>query len=238
MKSRDVFRASLLLALIVGSSACSTTLFESLPTGKTTTCDAAWPGRWQVTSPGSKTPEEKNWVEINADCTDLTFIDPEKTQHEKHAITLVTTRAGQFLRFANVGEKADCIGPQSDHCGMELMRYSRSGDEIRIYPPDHRKVHEMLAGKSLPGYTDVENDKPMSSTSTAAATSVKEDAPAKDADASADKPAEAAKEPTFHNQIAGNAKQIAAILKQHPELFETTPWLILTRDKAPAAGKK
>ena len=64
--------AALLLIAMLGVSGCSTTLFESLPTGASTGCDPAWPGRWQpvATEPGER--QHPGSVEVSADCRTLT----------------------------------------------------------------------------------------------------------------------------------------------------------------------
>ena len=219
--------STLLMAMIaIGTSGCSSTLVESLPVGKTTTCDAAWPGRWKAIQPDGQKPSEDAWLEINADCTVLTSIDKEKTERENHKITLVSTRMGDFLWVSDTDGKPECVGPDATHCGMELMRYVRLGDEIRLYNPDHKKVHDALDSHVVPGYTEA------NTAADVAASSSSSSAPSTTVATTATQPDNAQTESTYRNQIAGNPEQIAAILEKHLEFFESTPWIILRRDNA------
>ena len=61
--------ASLLLAsLLLGLAGCSTTVFESLPTGTVTDCDPAWPGRWQPEAMPDDATKPTDVLEISEDC--------------------------------------------------------------------------------------------------------------------------------------------------------------------------
>jgi hypothetical protein len=238
MKTGPMVLLMLVAIVAVGATGCSSTLVESLPVGKTTTCDAAWPGRWKAIQPDRK-PGEDAWLEINADCTVLTSIDKEKTEPENHKITLVSTRMGDFLWVSDPDGKPECIGPDSSHCGMELMRYARSGDEIRLYNPDHKKIHDALASHVVPGYT--EDDK---ADIVIAKSDPKETRSEDDADKTETMNHDSTEQQgpnegnrLYSNQIAGNPEQIAAILEKHPEFFESTPWIILRRDNAPAQSE-
>ena len=230
MKAGNLLFCLLMATIAVGTSGCSTTLVESLPVGKTTTCDAAWPGRWKAIPPDRK-PGEDAWLQINADCTELISIDKEKTERENHKITLVSTRMGDFLWVSDMDGKPECIGSDASHCGMELMRYTRSGDEIRLYNPDHKKVRDALASHVVPGYTEV------ATAADIAASSSSSPAPSATVSTTAAQPNNLQSQPAYRNQIAGNPEQIAAILEKHPEFFESTPWIILRRDNAPAKSE-
>ncbi|HTD28342.1 MAG TPA: hypothetical protein VK660_03040 [Xanthomonadaceae bacterium] len=220
----------LLLVAAIGLGGCSTTLVQSLPIGKTTTCDPTWPGRWKVVAPDTEHSGGHGWLEINADCTVLTFVDTEKTDRENHRLTLVSTRAGDFLATSDADGKPECIGADSSHCGQELMRYERSGDEIRLYMPDHKSVHDAIASRVVSGYTEAHSAarEPAEGTTTSASPLATDAAPT----VATASPSETANTtPTYSNQIAGSPEQIASILRQHPEFFASTPWMILQRDR-------
>lgn len=218
----------LLMALaILATSGCSTTLVESLPVGKTTKCDAAWPGRWRGVEHGVGKAAVDAILEINADCTKITFTDPEKTQTEEHTLALISTRAGDFLIFGSPGDKPSCFGEANTHCGTELIRYVRTNDLIQLYQPSHRKVHDALESHAVSGYTEMSFDQ--QGTATNGTQTGQQAVPpglieARTA-AAGDK-----KVPTYHNLIAGSPEQIATILKEHPEFFDVEPWLILKRE--------
>ncbi|KFN41073.1 hypothetical protein [Arenimonas oryziterrae] len=237
--------AAVLIALAsLGLGACSTTLVETLPAGKRTTCDASWPGRWEASSPAPKKPDEHYFLEINADCSEWNFIDTEKADVEKHTITLISSKAGDFISISSPDDKPECLGTDSaKRCGVELMRYERTGDEIRIYQPDHVKVNAAIAAKTVQGLTEqtgitkpaeelVASDKPKQEASEAP------DATPPATDAAATGPAEAPATPTYRNLLLGNGAKIAEVLRKHPEFFESTPWLILRRDTKPAESNK
>jgi hypothetical protein len=235
MKAGSLLSILLLAIIALATGGCSTTLVESLPVGKTTTCDAAWPGRWKAMEPGnSSKPGEEVWLQINADCTELLSIDKEKTERENHKITLVSTRAGDFLWISD-DRKPSCI-PGSTHCGMELVRYVRSGDEIRLYNPDHKKVHDAIDSHAVAGYTEAHVDEKAAPASEAATSTGSPAQAPSPANASGQQNV-ASDNAQYDNQIVGNPEQIAAILEKHPEFFESTPWLTLRRDD-PANKKK
>ena len=84
--------AALLLIAMLGVSGCSTTLFESLPTGASTGCDPAWPGRWQpvATEPGER--QHPGSVEVSADCRTLTDNAKAKPLHRLSKVRLCKQR--------------------------------------------------------------------------------------------------------------------------------------------------
>lgn len=235
MKAANLFASVVITLSIVLGSGCSTTLVESLPVGRNTVCDAAWPGSWKAVEHGVGKAAPSELVQINADCTQLTFTDPEKTQVEKHTLTLVSTRAGDFLTIRSPGDKPDCVGEGNTHCGTQLIRYLRTGDEIDLFQPDHRAVHEALESHLVSGYTEMSIDP--QTTATNGTQSGQPSVPpglieARMA-AQDDK-----KSPTYRNLISGDPDQIVSILKQHPEFFSQEPWLILRRVGPMNAGSQ
>ena len=83
-----------LLALLLGLAGCSTTVFESLPTGTTTDCDPAWPGRWEPVGTADDPMKPQGVVEIAADCRSATTKGETKPVH----LTLTDTGDGQYRR--------------------------------------------------------------------------------------------------------------------------------------------
>ena len=218
----------------IAASGCSRTLVAALPVGTTTTCDPAWPGRWSaIPSEDTKGKHDKKvWLEINADCSVMTSIeDHGKREREDHRLTLVSTRAGDFLRISDGDGKPECIGDGTAHCGMELMRYVHDGNEIRLYNPDHGAVHAAIADGRVPGYSEADGPKAkvVSATDTTAA-------PTELAN-SRETPATSSDKTHFNNLIAGDPEQITTILEQHPEFFESVPWITLKRDTHPNRAK-
>lgn len=218
----------LLLCAILASTGCSVTLVESLPIGSVTNCDAAWPGTWRGVEHGVGKAALDERIQISSDCKRFTFSDAEKTQTEDHVMRLVTTRNGQFLTFGNPGDPAkSCFGAGASHCGIELLRYVRNGDQILLYMPDHQRVHAALESHAISGYTMVNID-----SQTAAENGTQSGSGAVPSGliearmaAQDDK-----KSPTYHNLIAGGPDQITQILRQHPEFFQEEPYLILQRE--------
>ena len=165
---------------------------------------------------------------INADCTKLTISDAQKTQTEPHVMRLVHSRAGDFLSVGNPGEPdKDCFGDGNTHCGIDLMRYVRTGDRIELFKPDHRRVHEALEAHVVSGYTEMQiqtQDTAVNGTQSRSG-AVPPGLIAARAAAQDDK-----QTPTYRNLIAGSPAQISRILEQHPEFFADEPFLILQRD--------
>ena len=226
-----ILRAIYAMTAALALGACSTTLVQSLPIGKSTACDAAWPGRWKTVEHDPSKPDQNATLDISADCTQFTFTDPEKTETEQHTVTLVSSRAGDFIRFASPGDEPDCFGGGSTHCGIALIRYEREGNEIRLFNPDHRKVHDALASRRVSGYTEANDDPTVPGTVGGNMT----DAPPPPSDSAfanaiATQRQDAGHRPIYHNLIAGNPEQITETLLHHPEFFESTPWIILRRD--------
>jgi len=223
-------RLALLLVLLLavaGLEGCSTTLVESLPVGKITTCDAAWPGDWRGVEHGVGKAAMDERIHINADCTSFTFTDAEKTQTEPHVLRLISTRAGDFLTFSSPGDAPKaCFGDGNTHCGTELFRYVRTGDRIVLYKPDHKRVHDALESHAISGYTEMTVDPQTTAVNgTQTGRGAVPDGLIKARTAAMDDK----KVPTYHNLIAGQADQITQILKEHPEFFEEEPYLILQR---------
>ncbi|HTA64629.1 MAG TPA: hypothetical protein VK753_03915 [Xanthomonadaceae bacterium] len=233
MNPRTLLLLLLVAFAILTTSGCSTTLVESLPIGKTTRCDAAWPGRWHAVEHGVGKAAMSERIDINADCTQLTFTDPEKTQTEAHTLTLFSTRAGDFLTFGSPGDKPDCFGDGNTHCGTELFRYVRTGNVIQIYKPDHRAVHASLESHVVSGYTEMSLDPQTTATN---GTQTGQPAVAAGLIQARAAAADDKQQPTYHNLIAGSSEQITRILVDHPEFFENDAYLILQREGPMNAG--
>ena len=207
----------LLATIAVFGAACSTTLVRYLPAGDTTTCDAAWPGVWKASSPSSKVDKpEFAWVEISADCKQLTFTDAEKTSVERKVLTLVTTGAGQFLAITGTDGKSDCLGKDDTDCGLPLWRYLREADEIRLYAADHKAVHDAIARGDVQGVSQINN--------VASPVDARLKATMK---GKAKSPLETE---TYQNLLIDTPEQVGQVLFDHPEFFEATPWLVLHRE--------
>ncbi len=204
----------LLFAALLGLGGCSTTVFESIPVGSTTDCDPAWPGRWQpVAMPGDAAGEApgdatkpKDALEISADCRTATTKSENKPK-PMH-LTLIDSKAGQFLQVHNDNGEPDCIGGGKAHCGYVLLRYERDGDTIRLYDPDHAKVAAAIGKGSLKGFSERADGKELKTS-----------------------------EPVHRNLIAGDAGEIERVLRQHRELFNPEPLVVLHRatDMPPSA---
>ncbi len=225
-----ILRAIFAMAAALLLGGCSTTLVQSLPIGKSTTCDPAWPGRWKAVESDPSKPKQNTMLDISADCTQFTFTDPDKTQTEQHTVTLVASRAGDFIRFASPGDEPNCFGGGSTHCGIELIRYERAGNEIRLFNPDHRKVHDALSSRRVSGYTEANDDPTVPGTVGGNMTDAPAPSDSAIVSAIAARQQDAPRQPIYHNLIAGNPEQITEILLHHPEFFESKPWLILRRD--------
>lgn len=190
----------LLLATLLGLGGCSTTVFETIPTGTTTDCDPAWPGRWQPVamkkdaSADASTP--KDALVISADCKTATTKGEPKPMH----LTLVGTKPGQYLQIHNDSGEPDCIGSGKAHCGYVLLRYERDGDIIRLYDPDHAKVSAAINTGSIKGFSERADSKQLKTS-----------------------------ESIHRNFIAGDAKQINKLLRTRPGLFNTEPLIVLQR---------
>jgi hypothetical protein len=192
-----------LLALLLGLPGCSTTVFESLPAGTTTDCDPAWPGRWQPVGSSNDAMKPDGVVEIAADCRSAVT----KGERKPMRLTLVDTRAGQYLELHNESGEPDCIGKGKTHCGHMLFRYERDGDTLRLYDPDHAKVAAAIAKKTIAGHSERPDPKELKSS-----------------------------EPVHHNFVAGDGKRIAKLLRKHPEFFTSEPLMVLQRVPADAAA--
>lgn len=142
----------LLLAVLLGLGGCSTTVFESVPTGGTTDCDPAWPGYWQPVAMSDEEAKPKDVLEISTDCRTATMRSEAKPK-PMH-LTLIDAKAGQFLQIHNDSGEPDCIGGGKAHCGYVLLRYERDGDTIRLYDPDHAKVAGAIKQGSIKGFSE------------------------------------------------------------------------------------
>ncbi|GAB3383765.1 hypothetical protein [Lysobacter fragariae] len=208
--------------LMLATTGCSTTLFETFPQGQVTTCDSAWPGRWH---PDGKADET---LAINDGCTSTTFTKPGEAPEQKSVtLTLVSTAHGQYLHLRSEGDATECF--DKAHCGKTLHRYVRQGNEIRIFEPDHVWVAAAIKKHKLPGFSEKESTPvrllapPQASSGGAAdGTPKPDDAPI-------------APGPTYGNLVTGTPEQIAAMLDRNPKMFSTEPFLILRRDAEPAA---
>ena len=131
--------AALLLIAMLGVSGCSTTLFESLPTGASTGCDPAWPGRWQpvATEPGER--QHPGSVEVSADCRTLTDNAKAKPLH----LTLIDTGKARYVEVRSDSGEPDCIGEGKAHCGAPCCATSTkatpSSCTIRTTPGSRRR---------------------------------------------------------------------------------------------------
>lgn len=188
-----------LSALLLGLAGCSTTVFESIPTGTTTDCDPAWPGLWQPVDTANDATKPKDVLEISPDCRIATTKNEAKPK-PMH-LTLIGTRAGrQYLQIHNDDGQPDCIGGGKTHCGYVLMRYERDGDTIRLYDPDHAKVAATINKGSIKGFSERADGKELKTS-----------------------------EPVHRNFIAGDAGKIDKLLRQHPEIFNAQPFIVLHR---------
>ena len=139
-----------LLALLLGLAGCSTTVFESLPTGTTTDCDPAWPGRWEPVGTADDPMKPQGAVEIAADCRSATTKGETKPVH----LTLIDTGAGQYLQLHNDSGKPDCVGDGNTRCGAALLRYERDGDTMRLYDADHAWIAAAIKAKKIDGHSE------------------------------------------------------------------------------------
>lgn len=190
----------LMLTLLLGLGGCSTTVFESIPAGTTTDCDPAWPGRWQPDATAGKPSEDatkpRDSLEISADCKTGKIKGEPKPMH----LTLIGTKAGQYLQIHNDTGEPDCIGSGKTHCGYVLLRYEREGDTIRLFEPDHANTSVAINKGSIKGFSERADGKQLKTS-----------------------------EPIHRNFIAGDAKQIEKLLRRHPELFNAEPMIVLHR---------
>lgn len=139
-----------LTILLLGLAGCSTTVFESLPTGTATDCDPAWPGRWQPAAGADDALKPKDAVEISADCRTATT----KGETKPMRLTLVDTGKGRYLQLHNDSGEPDCIGEGKARCGAVLLRYERDGDTIRLYDADHARIAAAIKDRKVDGYTE------------------------------------------------------------------------------------
>jgi len=199
---------------LAGLAGCSTTLVQQLPAGNVTTCDPAWPGLWMARMDDSGKPE-RAWLEVSADCKQLTFTDSAKTSVEQKTLTLVSSAAGEFLSITDADGKPECIGKDPRDCGFPIERFVREGGQVRLFAANHRAVHDAIAAGQLAGMTKLGSQ---DDTDTEPTTKKK----AKPADVN---PANQ----TYQNLITGSPEQIGQWFVEHPEYFDAKPWLVLDR---------
>ncbi|MEG2940681.1 MAG: hypothetical protein RR969_03755 [Thermomonas sp.] len=136
-----------LLALLLGLAGCSSTVFQSLPTGSTTDCDPAWPGRWEPVASANDDMKPQGAVEIAADCRSATI----KGERKPIRLTLIDTGNARYLQVHNDSGKPDCVGPGNTRCGATLLRYENDGDTMRLYDADHAWIAAAIKGKKIDG---------------------------------------------------------------------------------------
>ena len=145
--------AGWVIVAMLGLAGCSTTVFESFPTGARTDCDPAWPGRWRsIEDDGGAKPRDA--VEIAADCRSATSEGERKPMH----LTLVDTGDARYLQVHNDSEAPDCIGEGSARCGVALLRYEREGDTIRIFDADHARIAAAIESGDIEGSSEMAAD--------------------------------------------------------------------------------
>ena len=144
----------LLLLALFALTGCSTTVFESLPTGATTDCDPAWPGFWRARADANTNADKPQTLEITADCRGIVDEGKTKPLH----LTLVTTRGGQYLVGYNDSGEPDCIGNDKTYCGRTLLRYVREDDTLRIYFPDHAKISAAIDSGRIRGFSQPQSE--------------------------------------------------------------------------------
>ena len=190
--------SGLLLPCLLLLGGCSSSLFESLPEGTVSTCDPALPGRWIVTqSEYSDQNQMPHPLEVASDCR--TVID--QGQPKPIQANFVHSRAGNFAEALNDSGKLDCVGENDTYCGHYLLRYEISGDQLRLYAPDHARISQALAQGQVKGYQTPQPE-----------------------------PVPEGQNRIYRNFVAGNPAQIARILRRHPEFFLTQPATVLVRD--------
>lgn len=192
-----------LFVLIAGLlTGCSTTVYESLPVGSMTRCDSGWPGLWNVTGRGANAASATPEANTVIITTDCRMLDKDGSSKPLN-VSLLTTRDGQYLVVSNDRGTPDCVGANYTHCGYQLLRFERDGDVMRVYFPDNARVSKAIADGVVKGYQGpVPRQQDPNS------------------------------EPTYRNFIAGNSREVARILREHPEFFLTEPQFVLKR--APA----
>jgi hypothetical protein len=222
-----VLPALALASIALFAAACSTTLVRYLPAGDTTTCDAAWPGVWTASSPAPTAgAPDIAWVEVSADCRQLTFTDREKTSIENRTLTLVTTGAGQFLSVTDADGKPDCLGKDNTDCGLPLWRYEREGEDIRLYAAAHQVVHDAIARGDVQGVSQIN--------SVASSTGA---SPAKKPTKQGNVKPPSTPPDTYQNLLIDTPEQVGQVLFDHPEFFDDRPWLVLHRDSTDTRPK-
>lgn len=222
--------AVLTLALAALLPGCSNTLFASLPVGAVTACDPAWPGVWRRIRNDGSIPKPDDVIRISTDCKQITSTENGKPKVEQHDLQLIDTAAGQFVVDAESGtDPRTCLGNGSSHCGFYLLRYQRHGQRIDLFDADHVRVHDAIAAHAIAGYT-TQTNRPQEGASG------KTDATSADGKPTSTATDAGAQKPTYDNLIDGSPEQIARILAQHPEFFDSKPLISLQREGAMNPG--
>ena len=153
----------LLLLLLAGLAGCSMTVFESLPAGRATHCDPAWPGHWQrLPKHDPAPPPDTAPLQILPGCRSVIANGEEKPLD----LTLIDSGGRQYLRL-KPGAGPDCAGKGNTRCGLLLFRYDRDGDTIQLHEPDHAWVSAAIQRGDLEGYSapippeEVESETPL-----------------------------------------------------------------------------
>lgn len=241
---RKLFAAGLALALLSG---CSTTTFESPPSGAQVACDPRLVGQW-----------------LSGEWTDHDAREPKRGHEDTERISILPRECGlirrdtgkcpsdligyrfSYLPDATGGyivatdatpatQPATCRRMPDDESSDDnealqgrylILRYNVAADRIAIHSVDTVRVARLIAAGTLRGSVEntdfgVEDGK---------ITSVKQlDALQRAAKANDDEPQLAA-------SVKGNSQQVDALLTSRKDLFFATPGIILRRDgKAPAA---
>ncbi|KWS02425.1 hypothetical protein AZ78_5092 [Lysobacter capsici AZ78] len=241
---RKLFAAGLALALLSG---CSTTTFESPPSGTQVACDPRLVGQWL----------SGEWVEHGA-------LEPRRGHEDTERMSILPKDCGLILRKTGecpedlVGyrfsylpdaaggyivatratlatQPASCQGmPDNDSTDdntarqgrYTILRYVVAPDRIAIHGVDTLRVARLIAAGTLPGSIEntefgIEDGK--------IASAAQLDALLREKKANDEEPQIAA-------SVKGSSRQVDALLASRKDLFFATPGAILRRDgKAPSA---
>jgi hypothetical protein len=245
---RKLFAAGLALALLSG---CSTTTFESPPSGTQVACDPRLVGQWlsgEWAQQGAQEPrrghEDTEQISIlPKDCGLIrrkTGACPSDLIGYRFSYLpdatggyMVATRAtpgtepATCRRMPDDESKDDSGAPQGRYA---ILRYTVTPDRIAIHSVDTLRVARLIATGTLPGSIEntefgVEDGK---------IASVKQlDALLRKAKANDDEPQIAA-------SVKGSSQRVDALLASRKDLFFATPGVILRRDgkASPAPTRK
>jgi hypothetical protein len=243
-QARKLFAAGLALALLSG---CSTTTFESPPSGTQVACDPRLVGQWlsgEWTERDAREPRRghEDTERISILPKDCGLIRRDTGQCPSDLIgyrfSYLPDAAGGYIvatQATPATQPASCRRMQEDDSeddreprqdGYMILRYAVAPDRIAIHSIDTVRVARLIAEGTLPGSVEntefgVEDRK---------IASVKQlDALLRETKANDD-------EPQIGAAVKGNSRQIDALLASHKDLFFATPGVILRRDgKTPPA---